>query len=60
MDAAKKQLITQENMLANFGEGGINADLLKLSKARIGRGKYSSPHAGHVHPSGCSESINLK
>ena len=37
MDAAKKQLITQENMLANFGEGGINADLLKLSKARIGR-----------------------
>jgi hypothetical protein len=42
MDAAKKQIITQENMLANSGEGDINADLLILSKARIGREKSAA------------------
>jgi hypothetical protein len=42
MDAAKKQIITQENMLANSGGGDINADLLKLSKARIGREKTAA------------------
>jgi hypothetical protein len=42
MDAAKKQMITQENMLANSGGGDINADLLKLSKARIGREKTAA------------------
>ena len=37
MDAAQKQLMTQEKVLAQSGTGDITADLLELSKTRIER-----------------------
>jgi hypothetical protein len=37
MDAAQKQLMTQEKVLAQSGAGDITADLLELSKTRIER-----------------------
>ena len=37
MDAAQKQLMTQEKVLSQSGAGDITADLLELSKTRIER-----------------------
>lgn len=43
------------------GAGDINSGFTKTEQGKDWKGKkYSSTHAGYIHPSGCSESINLK